>query len=151
MRQDPGELADAFYRASRLHPFIFQINKGLSGEHPEARARDEQTALHPGCFEAGGLVIMGSAQQYKYPGVEGHKPSARISREVGSDINRAMGYIMDVTPGAGSYSTEADFFLEDWQEAQWGTNYPRLLRIKRTYDPANFFKVHHGVGSEELD
>jgi len=57
---------------------------------------------------------------------------------------------MDVTPGAGSYSTEADFFLEDWQNAQWGANYPRLLRIKRKYDRNNFFRVHHGVGSEEL-
>jgi len=150
MRRDPGALADAFYRASRLRPFIFQVNKGLSGEHPEARARDEKTALHPGCFEAAALVIMASAQQYKYPGVPGRKPSAKLAREIGGDINRAMGYIMDVTPGAGSYSTEADFFLEDWQDAQWGSNYPRLLRIKKKYDRNNFFRVHHGVGSEEL-
>jgi len=37
----------------------------------------------------------------------------------------------------------------DWQDAQWGSNYPKLLRTKRRYDPANFFRVHHGVGSEE--
>ena len=30
----------------------------------------------------------------------------------------------------------------------WGANYPRLLAVKQKYDPANFFKVHHGVGSE---
>lgn len=148
MRRNPSTIADAFFKASRVQSFIFQINKGLSGEHPEARARDEKTALNPNCLEAAALVIMGSAQQYKYPGVPGKKPSGRVAKEAAAEINEAMGYIMAVTPGAGSYSTEADFFLQNWQDAQWGSHYPRLLRTKRKYDPDNFFRVHHGVGSE---
>jgi len=149
LRRDPGQIADAFFQASRLQSFVFQINKGLSGEHPEARVRDEQTALHPGCFEAAALVIMASSQQYKYPGVSGREPNVKEARDTGDAINRAMGFIKDVTPGAGTYSTESDFFLEDWQQNQWGSNYPRLLSIKNRYDPANFFRVHHGVGSEQ--
>jgi FAD/FMN-containing dehydrogenase len=73
-----------------------------------------------------------------------------VGRDLGDAINRAMGFIKEVTPGAGTSSTEADFFHEDWQRNQWGSNYPRLLRIKRKYDPTNFFRVHPGVGSEEL-
>ena len=149
LRRDPGKVAESFFRASRLRPFIFQVNKGLSGEHPEARARDERTALHPGCFDAAALVIMASSQQYKYPGVAGREPDTATARDAADALNRAMGFIKEATPGAGSYSTEADFFLEDWQQNQWGTNYARLLEIKRTYDPANLFRVHHGVGSEE--
>lgn len=149
MRNDPSRIAGAFYQASRLRPFIFQVNKGLSGEHPEARARDLKTALHPGCFEAAALVIMASAQQYKYPAVPAHEPSDRVARDAADLMNRAMGFIKEVTPGAGTYSTEADYFLEDWQRNQWGSNYPRLLTIKRHYDPDNFFRVHHGVGSEQ--
>ena len=37
---------------------------------------------------------------------------------------------------------------EIWQEAFWGTNYPRLQAIKAKYDPDGLFFVHHGVGSE---
>lgn len=148
MRDDPGRIASAFFEASRLRPFIFQVNKGLSGEHPEARARDEETALHPGCFEAAALVIMAAAQQYAYPGVPGHEVNEQRAREQADALNRAMELIKEVTPGAGSYSTEADFFLKDWQQNQWGSNYPRLLDIKRTFDPGNVFRVHHGVGSE---
>jgi len=149
-RESPSELAEALYKASRLRPFIFQINKGLSGEHPEARARDQQTALHPQALEAAALVIMASAQQYRYPGVAGKEPDLAASRRDRDQVSRAMAAIAAVTPGAGSYSTEADYFLENWQEAQWGRHYPRLLNIKRKYDPQNLFRVHHGVGSENL-
>ena len=35
-----------------------------------------------------------------------------------------------------------------WQHSLWGANYPRMLEIKRACDPANVFRVHHGVASE---
>lgn len=148
MKESPARLADALLAASRLRPFIFQINKGLSGEHPEARARDEQTALHPQAFDAAALVIMASAQRQRYPGVAGREPDLAASRRDRDQASHAMAAIAAVTPGAGCYSTEADYFLEDWQQAQWGENYPRLLAIKQAYDPTNLFRVHHGVGSE---
>lgn len=150
INDDPSSLADALYRASRVRTYIFQLNKGLSGEHPEARRRDEQTALHPVCFESAALVIMASSQQYRYPDVPGREPDPVLAGNQRDLIADAMRPIIDLTPGSGSYSTEADYFLPDWQQAQWGENYPRLLEIKRKYDPDNFFRVHHGVGSEEL-
>lgn len=70
----------------------------------------------------------------------GHRPmpssaAARIVREA--------------TPGAGSYVNETDYFEPNWQSEFWGENYPRLLQIKRTYDPHNMFTCHHCVGSED--
>ena len=35
-----------------------------------------------------------------------------------------------------------------WQDACWGRHYPRLLVVKRRYDPDGLFCVHHGIGSE---
>ena len=51
-------------------------------------------------------------------------------------------------PSTGSYVSESDFFENDWQDAFWGSNYPRLLAVKRRYDPDGLFFVRHGVGSE---
>jgi FAD/FMN-containing dehydrogenase len=59
-----------------------------------------------------------------------------------------MKIIRQVTPNAGSYVNETDWFEPDWQDAFWGGNYPRLLQIKRKYDPGNLFTCHHCVGSE---
>jgi FAD/FMN-containing dehydrogenase len=39
--------------------------------------------------------------------------------------------------------------VPSWQDAYWGTNYPKLRAIKRKYDPRGLLFVHHGVGSEE--
>lgn len=51
-------------------------------------------------------------------------------------------------PSPGSYVAESDFFETSWQQAFWGSNYPRLLAVKDADDPQGLFFVHHGVGSE---
>jgi len=148
--EDPAAAADAFFEATRHAGFVFQLNKGLSGEHPEAEARDRETAVHPQVFGAAALVILAAGQQYRYPGIVGKEPDPAKAQKDSEALGRAMDAIAKVTPGAGTYSTESDFFLENWQEAQWGPNYPRLLEIKKQVDPGNLFRVHHGVGSEEI-
>lgn len=57
--------------------------------------------------------------------------------------------LREVSPTGGSYGNEADIAEPDWQNAFWGKNYPRLLRIKKQVDPTGLFYVHHGVGSED--
>jgi FAD/FMN-containing dehydrogenase len=59
-----------------------------------------------------------------------------------------MAVLREATPDAGSYVNETDYFEPDWQRAFWGEHYPRLLEIKRRYDPTNLFTCHHCVGSE---
>lgn len=59
-----------------------------------------------------------------------------------------MQYIYDLSPDAGTYGNEADYFLNHWQNALWGEQYLRLLKIKKHYDPDNLFTCHHCVGSE---
>ena len=49
----------------------------------------------------------------------------------------------------GAYVSESNYFEKDWQQAYWGSNYPRLAEIKKKYDPDGLFFVHNGVGSEQ--
>ena len=45
--------------------------------------------------------------------------------------------------------SESNYFEKDFQHSYWGSNYPRLVEIKRKYDPGGLFIVHNGVSSEE--
>jgi hypothetical protein len=36
----------------------------------------------------------------------------------------------------------------EWRRRSYGSNYERLLDVKRRYDPYDLFVTHHGVGSE---
>ncbi len=99
-------------------------------------------------FEAAALVIVASQQSNTFPGLPGHEPDLAAGRVAASKVKAAMDLIRRATPGAGAYANEADYFEPDWQTTFWGENYPRLLEVKRRYDPDNLFRVHHGVGSE---
>ncbi|XP_045170606.2 uncharacterized protein LOC123533020 [Mercenaria mercenaria] len=50
--------------------------------------------------------------------------------------------------GTGMYFNEPTKNNPHWREDFWGDHYTRLLKIKRKYDPENFFTCHHCVGSE---
>jgi len=54
-----------------------------------------------------------------------------------------------VSPGAGSYLAEADINEPDFQQAFWGSNYPRLYALKQQYDPWGLFYAPQAVGSED--
>ncbi|HMD46881.1 MAG TPA: FAD-binding protein [Acidimicrobiales bacterium] len=145
----PDRLAEALFDASRHSPFGLHMNKGLSGAAVEATARDRTTSVNPAVFDAATLLIMDSAQVHAFPGVPGHEPDPDLAASQARRIGQAMTVIRDITPGAGAYVNQADYFEEDWQDSFWGTNYPRLVEVKRRYDPSNLFCVHHGVGSEK--
>jgi FAD/FMN-containing dehydrogenase len=63
-------------------------------------------------------------------------------------VAAAIKIIRDVTPEAGSYVNETNYFEADWQREFWGENYARLLEIKEKSDPDGLFFCHHCVGSE---
>ncbi|MER6664375.1 FAD-binding protein [Amycolatopsis japonica] len=45
-----------------------------------------------------------------------------------------------------SYQNYMDPALPDWRTAYYAENYPRLVRIKRAYDPHKFFCFARGIG-----
>jgi FAD/FMN-containing dehydrogenase len=145
---DPDRLARIFFEASRHWSFTLHFNKGLAGASEDARARTRKTCLHPAAFDAAALIIAASAEQHAWPGVPGHEPDQAAGRAAVKRVSAAMTILREATPDSGTYANEADWFEPDWQRAFWGDHYPRLLSIKRKYDPTNLFRVHHGVGSE---
>ncbi|KAI7402239.1 FAD binding domain protein [Hortaea werneckii] len=54
----------------------------------------------------------------------------------------------DASPGAGSYLSESDRLEPNFQWAFYGSYYPKLLELKRKFDPKNVFWAATAVGSE---
>ncbi|HKR77316.1 MAG TPA: FAD-binding oxidoreductase [Rhodanobacter sp.] len=149
---EPGrqaQLVDALFAASQHWGFALHFNKGLAGAPADAIARARDTATHPQVLDAFALLICANGGAPAYPGMPGAKPDLAKARHEAKAIDQAMDAIRALVPDAGSYVSESDYFLRDWQRGFWGSNYPRLVAAKRKYDPDGLFFVHHGVGSED--
>ena len=53
-----------------------------------------------------------------------------------------------ITPRSGAYLNEANFQQPNFQEAFYGANYPKLLEVKKKWDPDSLFYATTAVGSE---
>jgi FAD/FMN-containing dehydrogenase len=139
-------LAMAWFDASRHWSMTLHFNKGLAGAPASALAASRQTAMNPQVLDAFALAI--SADDG--PSAFGGLPEAALpeARRDGARIKNAMTALRKAAPDAGSYLSECDYGLDNWQKACWGDNWSRLSEVKARYDPHGLFVVHHGVGSE---
>ncbi len=147
-KRDQSRLVDALFAASREWEFALHFNKGLAGAPAAELAAARDTATHPGMVDAFALAMCGSDGPPAFPGMPGPGPDLAKAQRDAAGVNRAMGALLKVTPQAGSYVSESDYFERAWQTSFWGANYPRLAAVKRKYDPDGLFFVHHGVGSD---
>jgi FAD/FMN-containing dehydrogenase len=141
-------LVDALYRASRIWRVGLHFNKGLAGAAQSDIDAARDTATNPAVLDAFALAIIAGGDGARFPGMPGGAGDAQRGRERAAAIGAAMDALLTVAPGAGSYLSESDYFLRDWQRAFWGGNYARLAQVKRKYDPDGLFFIRHGVGSE---
>jgi FAD/FMN-containing dehydrogenase len=145
----PGVLAEGMFAASRFQMVRLFCNKGLAGAAPEVIAGALDTATNPQVAGAFALAIIADGQGPAYPGQPGAKVDLAAARLNARAIDAATAALRRIAPGAGSYVSESNYFNANWQRDFWGANYPRLLAVKRRYDPTGLFFVRHGVGSED--
>ena len=146
-----AQLADALVEGTQKTGAAFVLleqSKSLYNQNAEAHARDIKTSMNPAVFDAGMFAMSISRQKLTIPGVPRHEPDPVAGTAGQKATKDAIDPIRALTPNA-TYLNEASYFEQEWKEANWGlTTYAKLLVIKKKYDPNNFFKVHHGVGSD---
>lgn len=105
---------------------------------------DTNTSAHPGWYDA----LWNVASGLSIPG----NSSYATRLEVAVNATKILQLVKDLAgPDSGSYVLEASPFTDDWKEAWWGPNYPRLLEIKKKYDPDMLLKCWKCIGFEDDD
>ncbi len=147
-RPNRSRFVDALSQTAKEWSVSLHLNKGLAGAAEEVIEAGRDTATNPEVADAFALAILGAEEEPAYPGVSGHEPNFRQARHAAATVRSAAGHLRRLLPAPASYVAESDYFEENWAQAFWGSNYPRLLRVKNRYDPQGLFFAHHMVGSE---
>jgi hypothetical protein len=63
-------------------------------------------------------------------------------------IQASLGLEAIVGADGGTYVNEANPYEPHWQEAFWGSNYERLLKVKQRIDPGNLMVCNRCVGTD---
>jgi FAD/FMN-containing dehydrogenase len=141
-------LAEALFAGSRHWGISLHFNKGLAGAPAADIDAARDTAMSPAVLDAFALAVIISEGPPAYADMPDGETDLTAARREAAAVMRAGDEVSRVVPRPGAYVSESDFFISDWQEAFWGSNYPRLAEVKRRYDPTGLFFAHHGVGSE---
>jgi FAD/FMN-containing dehydrogenase len=144
-----ARLARATFNASRHWSLSWHLNKGLAGAAAATIAAARQTPMNPAVLDAFALVILGAEARLVHPDIPAHQPDANRATADANAVTKAFAALQGIMATPGSYVAESDYFMQNWQQAFWGPNYPRLADIKRGHDPEGLFFVRHGPGSEE--
>ncbi|QRW25840.1 FAD-binding domain protein [Rhizoctonia solani] len=72
-----------------------------------------------------------------------YNSTAEQQAAVYSTVSAAADKLRAITPGSGAYQNEADVSEPDHENSFWGSNYDRLVSIKKKYDPKGLLDCWH--------
>lgn len=124
---------------------IAEAHGTVGGYHQHPNSPGEiQNSVNPHFRNEASFLVLGAKVAEDATPQELHEAGQTLTFDI-------IGLLRDLSPEGGAYANEADVNEPNWQESFWGHNYPRLLQLKKKFDPRGLFYVHHGVGSEQWE
>ncbi|KAI8978635.1 hypothetical protein BDB01DRAFT_799509 [Pilobolus umbonatus] len=139
-----SKLVNAIIRGiSHTRPLSFFVpTQMLMVTSPRVTDTEGETSVHPTFRDSVWHVV------YTTGWIKGYPES--VKSYLSKEVTKAIQYVRDITPGSGAYFNEADVLEPNWQSSFWGkSNYERLSKIKKDYDPTNVFNCWKCVGWKE--
>lgn len=140
--QTPGAIEKIVDAVVTAMQFSLTNNGGgaaqLYATGPFNQPEKDKTGVNPAWRDAMWEVIMG--------GFWTSSTSDSVRNKIRNTISASIEPFKALTPGGGCYMNEGDWLEENWQQTFFGSNYDRLLQIKRRYDPSGLFNCWKCVG-----
>jgi hypothetical protein len=136
------DLKQALMDSSDNDSLLYQDFTGGPACHNPPFMRGGGSAVGPGWRKA----LVRPSAELQWSGDDEAKLARRKKAALG--FTRALAKL---NPDMGTYVNEADPDMEDVQKAFWGSNYPRLLQIKKRIDPTGSFWCKQCVGGEQWE
>ncbi|KAF2113009.1 hypothetical protein BDV96DRAFT_497145 [Lophiotrema nucula] len=99
---------------------------------------NSKTGVNPAFRDSMWEVIMGGIWTSNTP--------LDVRTQIRNTISASLQPFKALTPGGGCYMNEGDWTEENWQQTFFGSNYDRLLEVKKKYDPTGLFNCWKCVG-----
>ncbi|CAI7646018.1 unnamed protein product [Penicillium glandicola] len=136
LEQNPDGMASALRNLTQAG--VIAVGVGMNVSSPV----NVDNAVFPALRNAAVTMQIGTAWNETAPWSEMVADQYTITNEYVPQLEA-------VTPDSGCYQNEGNFRQLNWQETFFGTNYARLLTVKRKWDPKSFFYALKAVGSDD--
>lgn len=137
--EDIERIVDAVVTAMQ---FSFTNRGGGSAQlyatGPVNQPDNSMTGVNPAWRDSMWEVIMGGFWTSTQPG--------SVRNQIRNTISASIEPFKALTPGGGCYMNEGDWTEDNWQQTFFGSNYERLLQVKRKFDPSSLFNCWKCVG-----
>ncbi|KAF9696252.1 hypothetical protein EKO04_005883 [Ascochyta lentis] len=136
MSENSEKIADAL---------LFSSMNGINVGHivnPGKGAPVVDNAIHAKWRNASSFIITNVL-------MNGTEPWAVKKEKEAYNTNVVGKMLREAGPYGASYVNEGDLYEPNWQEAYWGEKYPRLLKVRRKWDPTGVFYTQTTPGTED--
>ncbi|EIN04698.1 FAD-binding domain-containing protein [Punctularia strigosozonata HHB-11173 SS5] len=116
----------------------FLVGGGAVAQHPVSSA-----AVHPAWRSS--LINLSVGVGY----LDGTPPP--LAQEAAETAQAYNDQLVSLTPASGTYLNEIGYWEGDFTGAFWGENYPRLVELKKAWDPTDLFMTVLAIGAENWD
>ena len=144
--------------------FFFFFSKSSVAGGAVSRVDPESTGLNPSWRKAIAQVFIGETWKEGADSAtilaarerlkQGTDVLDKLTKDSGSYLNevRTISIILATSPRTLNFvKRQGSLYERDFKKSYFGSHYPKLKKIKETYDPSSLFVVASGVGSDEWD
>lgn len=124
-------------------PYLYSGNGNNTNVTPYAYGAVNSTSATPAWRNSAFMLVTEAVWAYNSTRAE--------KQQVINLLKQVSEKATKLAPDAGTYANEAQPWTQNWEQAFWGSNYDKLLSLKRKWDPQRLLACYHCIDGRDTD